>query len=203
MNATIANLILTRMAGLPWMEKTAGLTRAVTFAAKGGGKAQTLPIACTVTDPQRCTVDKAYDILPDEKYRSVLFFEGSTLPEKIKRPGMGHAYKSRLRLIVWLDCSKLGGSCNCGQLAYQNIVSRVENKIRYNSGDVLGIRHTVTGGSTIGTDIFRRYTLDEKRSQYLHVPFDVFAVDIETDFRLVPGCEVELQPEEVACWFIP
>ena len=203
MNATIANLILTRMGSMPWMDKVTGLTRAVTFTKGGTKKDITLPIACTVTDPLSCTEDRAYEILPDEKYRSVLFFEGSALPERVQKPGLGIKYRSRLRLIVWLDCSKLGGACNCGDLAYQDIVTALDKKMRYNSGIILGIRHMVVGGSTRGTDIFSKYTFDEKRSQYLHVPFDYFAIDIETDFRVMPGCENDLLAETTSCWFIP
>ena len=203
MNATIAELILTRLGALPWLEKTTGLTRPVTFGGKNGTKDSTLPVACTVTDPQACTLDKAYAILPDEKFRSVVFFEGATLPERIRKPGIGIQYRSRLRMVVWMNCAKLGGECNCGDLAYQSIVTALDKKMRYDSGVFKGIKHVVTGGATRGTEIFSKYTLDEKRSQYLHFPFDFFAVDIDTDFRLMPGCEADLVPEDAACWFIP
>lgn len=203
MNATIAELILARLGAMPWMEKTTGLTRPVTFSGKNGTKASTLPLACNVTDPQSCTVDTAYAILPDEKYRSVVFFEGSGMPDRIAKPGIGVKYRSRLRMVVWMNCSKLGGACNCGDLAYQNIVTALDKKMRYDSGSLLGIKHMVSGGPTRGTEIFSKYTLDEKRSQYLHFPFDFFALDIDTEFRLMPGCEESLLPETAACWFIP
>lgn len=198
MNATIANLILTRLGSPAWMHKVTGLTRPVEFTK--GKTVLKLPIACTVTDPLSCTVDKAYDIIPDEKYRSVVFFEGDAMPERVQKAGMGIQYRSRLRMVVWLNCERLGGACNCGDLAYQSIVTALDKKMRYNSGLIMGIKHRVMGGPTRGKEIFSTYTFDESRSQYLHVPFDFFALDIETDFRVQPGCEDELTASVPECW---
>lgn len=202
MNATIANLILTRLGAMPWMHKVTGLTRPVTFAKGGTKKDIVLPIACTVTDPLQCTIDRSYEILPDEKYRSIVFFEGTMMPERVTKPGMGIQYRSRLRMIVWLNCDRLGSACNCGDLAYQSIVTALDKKMRYNSGVLMGIRHRVMGGVTRGTDIFSRYTFDEKHSQYLHIPFDFFALDIETEFRVQPGCEDDLVASVPECWAV-
>ena len=189
MNATIANIILSRIIAedLPWIDKTAGLTRAITF--QKTTETRTWPMACTVDDPLACDDSELAALLPDEQYASILFFEGSSFPQRIKDRIQGVKFISRLRIVVWMNCSKLGGACNCGDLAAQNLITAIEGR-KYATGDFTYIKHSVVGGGpTRGTDIFSRYTFDEKRSQYLHFPFDYFALDIETEFRLAPGCE--------------
>lgn len=200
MNATIANLILARIdaASLAWVDKFAGLSRPVKF--KNQGTELTLPVACSVTDELACTVDRVNALVPDEKYRSLMFFEGQSMPERISKRGIGNTYKSRLRLVVWINCDLLGGSCNCGDNAYQSIVSAVESRSRYATSNMTGIRHRVLGGITRGSEVFGKYTFDEIKSQYLNVPFDFFALDIETDFNVMPGCETDLAQDDVSCY---
>lgn len=203
MNASIANLILQRIidADLPWIDKTAGLTRAISFV-KGKDK-RTLPIACDVDDPLACEEGTVADLLPEEKYASVLFFEGESYPFRRTDRILGTTYTSRLRIVVWLNCSKLGGACNCGDAAARDIISVVESK-RYSTPTLKQVKHTVVGGGPArGNDIFGRYTFDAARSQYLHFPFDFFALDVETEFRVMPGCADPLQAGDVTCWTPP
>lgn len=205
MNATIANLLLARIADadLPWLDKTAGLTRAITFQ-KGSGKAPyTWPVACTVDDPLACEESTIAELLPDDRYASIVFIEGDAYPRRVKEPGLGVKYVSRLRVVAWLNCSRLGGACNCGDLAAQNLIAAIDGK-KYQEGYFTSVRHKVVGGGPArGKDIFARYTFDEKRSQYLHYPFDFFALDVETEVRVMPGCESKLNPENADCWTGP
>ena len=108
MNTVIANIILDRIqnAGFEWVDKTAGLVRPITFVK--GKTSRTLPIAANVSDPLNCTDDVIQALLPEEKYKSVLFIEGDQFPELVKSP-IGDSYRSKLRIVVWLNCSKLGG----------------------------------------------------------------------------------------------
>lgn len=203
MNATIANIILDRIVAedLPWIDKTAGLARAITFTKQG--ETRTWPIACTVDDPLACEDSTLAELLPEDKYASVLFFEGDTFPQRIKDRIQGVHFVSRLRIVVWMNCKRLGGSCSCGDLAAQNLITAIEGR-KYATGDFTYIKHTVVGGGPMrGADIFGKYTLNEVRSQYLHYPFDFFALDIETTFRLAPGCEEKLALNDVDCWTPP
>jgi hypothetical protein len=207
MNASLAQLILSRIQahGLPWLDKTAGLTRAISFKSKGvPAKSYTWPIACDVSDPQGCDVSTQSELMPDERLTSLLFFEGETFPQRIADRALGIRYNSRLRIVVWMNCSKLGGSCNCGDHAARDLIAAIESRVRYSEGPFIGVRHKIIGGApSTGPAIFSKYTFDEARSQYLHYPFDFFALDIETDFRILPGCEDQLDPDNVNCWQPP
>lgn len=210
MNSTIANVILARIeaANLPWIDKVSGLTRAISFT-KGTNAGKTWPIACTVNDPLSCEDTTIGELIPNENYNSVLFFEGDAYPSSSPIVGAGRVigkkFTSRLRVVVWLNCSRLGGDCGCGDLASLNLISAIEALPRkYESGPLMDIHHTVIGGGPArGRDIFSRYTFDEARSQYLHFPFDFFALDIETTYRIIPGCEDQVEPENVNCWTGP
>jgi len=199
MNTVIANIILDRIqnAGFEWVDKTAGLVRPITFVK--GKTSRTLPIAANVSDPLNCTDDVIQALLPEEKYKSVLFIEGDQFPELVKSP-IGDSYRSKLRIVVWLNCSKLGGGAGCGDFAAKAITELLQNPRKYDADPLKSIKHKVVGGLTRGKDIFGKYTLSEEKSMFLHFPFDFFSLDVETEYYAPAGCFDGLSAEDVACW---
>ena len=202
MNAHIANLILQRIvdADLPWLDKYAGLTR--TVERKDGTVNVRVPVSCGVEDPLHCGTDTLLELSPDEQYASILFIEGDPMPRRQETRGMGVRYISSLRVVVWMNCTKLGGGCDCGAQASMNLIAAIEkgNRSSYATSLFRGIRHTVVGGETRGAAVFSNYTFDAANSQYLNYPFDAFAIDVETEFAMTPGCEEQLALDNTACW---
>ncbi len=199
MNTVIANIILDRIqnAGFEWVDKTAGLVRPITFVK--GKTSRTLPIAANVSDPLNCTDDVIQALLPEEKYKSVLFIEGDVYPELVKSP-IGDSYRSKLRIVVWLNCSKLGGGSGCGDFAAKSITELLQNPRKYDADPLKSIKHKVVGGLTRGKDIFGKYTLSEEKSMFLHFPFDFFSLDVETEYYAPAGCFDGLTEDQTACW---
>jgi hypothetical protein len=199
MNTVIANIILDRIqnAGFEWVDKTAGLVRPITFVK--GKTSRTLPIAANVSDPLNCTDDVIQALLPEEKYKSVLFIEGDQFPELVKSP-IGDSYRSKLRIVVWLNCSKLGGGAGCGDFAAKAITELLQNPRKYDADPLKSIKHKVVGGLTRGKDIFGKYTLSEEKSMFLHFPFDFFSLDVETEYYAPAGCFDGLTEDQTACW---
>jgi hypothetical protein len=199
MNTVIANIILDRIqnAGFEWVDKTAGLVRPITFVK--GKTSRTLPIAANVSDPLNCTDDVIQALLPEEKYKSVLFIEGDVYPELVKSP-IGDSYRSKLRIVVWLNCSKLGGGAGCGDFAAKAITELLQNPRKYDADPLKSIKHKVVGGLTRGKDIFGKYTLSEEKSMFLHFPFDFFSLDVETEYYAPAGCFDGLTEDQIACW---
>jgi len=203
MNAWIADILLARIeaADLAFVDKTAGLTRAITDGRNG--KPVTFPVGCNVNDPLACEATALRDLLPDPKYRSVLFFEGESTPTRIRNRVLGTTYETKLRLVVWLNCEKLGGSCNCGDAAQGQLIDLLNRRLN-DTTTFRRLRSTVVGGApTRGAEIFSRYTFDEKATQYLHFPFDFFALDLSVSFYLAPGCSEESVANDVSCWQPP
>jgi hypothetical protein len=199
MNTVIANIILDRIqnAGFEWVDKTAGLVRPITFVK--GKTSRTLPIAANVSDPLNCTDDVIQALLPEEKYKSVLFIEGDQFPELVKSP-IGDSYRSKLRIVVWLNCSKLGGGAGCGDFAAKAITELLQNPRKYDADPLKSIKHKVVGGLIRGKDIFGKYTLSEEKSMFLHFPFDFFSLDVETEYYAPAGCFDGLTEDQTACW---
>lgn len=205
MNQSLAALLISRIenAGLLWLDKVAGLTRPITSKHPGTGQPRTWPISCGVLDPLACDEGTIRDLLPDEKYMSILFIEGETFPRREQDRVLGVKYVSDLRIVVWLNCAKVASGCGCGDHAARDLIRAIEGR-KYATGPFREIKHTVTGGGPArGTSIFGKYTFDEAKSQYLHYPFDFFALDVRTEFRLLPGCEENLDPTSTECWTPP
>jgi len=201
MNATIATYLLSKIvAESPaFLDKYAGLVRPITYMPKGGTKPVTLPVGCDVVDPLACDDKSTRDLLPSDKYRSILFFEGDQFVRRVRDRVLGVRYTSRLRLICWINCNKMGGGCNCGDAAAMQLTQIIER----NGADLSPYTHIRTtmvgGGPARGKDIFGKYTLNEPETQYLHYPFDFFALDIETNFRLMRGCAEPTEAQTLAC----
>jgi hypothetical protein len=204
MNTQLASLILARItaANLPWVDKVAGLTRAIST--RKNKAVEVLPIACDVVNTQDCDASTVDHMLPDERYRSVLFIECDQFPRRVEERGIpGMTWVGRFRVVVWMDCTKAGGGFGCGDTAAENLISALEVP-PFTAGLFQFVLITVVGGGPVrGRDIFAKYTLDEARSQYLHYPFDYFALDLEVKFTTKKGCEDELAADNVNCWIPP
>lgn len=200
MNATIATYLLSRIvdAAPDFLDKYAGLVRPITYMPKGGTKPVTLPVGQDVVDPLACDDKTIRDLLPSDKYKSILFFEGDTFIRRVRDRVLGVKYTSRLRLVCWLNCNKLGGA-NCGDTAAMELIDTLERR----GADLSPFTHIRTtmigGGPARGREIFGRYTLSEAETQYLHYPFDYFAMDIETTFRLMRGCAEPTEAQTLVC----
>lgn len=200
MNTQIASLILSRIraANFPWIEKNAGLVRQVSTKVKG--KQEVLPIAADVLGSADCEPSAIDHLLPDTRYRSILFIECSQFPTRKSESIGSPSWTATYRIVVWMDCSKLGGGAGCGDVAYENLVTTLDLPM-FDSGLFRGVVFRVVGGGPArGKDIFGKYTLNEERSQYLHYPFDFFALDLQVDFAVPKGCENELAEDNVNCW---
>lgn len=203
MNSQIAAIILARIraANFPWIEKNAGLVRQVSTKVKG--KVEVLPIAADVLGSADCEPSAIDHLLPDSRYRSILFIECTEFPSRKTENIGAPCWTATYRIVVWMDCSKLGGGAGCGDVAYENLITTLDLPM-FDSGLFRGVVFRVVGGGPArGKDIFGKYTLNEERSQYLHYPFDFFALDLQVDFAVPKGCEDELAEDNVNCWAPP
>lgn len=201
MNAGIAELLRARIAAFAYVDKLAGLVQTVAYQRQGpDNKTVTLrmPIAANVTDPLNCTDEAIRDLVPDERYRLIVYFEdrGMTLVNENGRDW----WHSRLRLVAWVNTSKLGGDPDAPYLVLQAFVNAINTGNAYNSGAYLAVRHKVEGVPESGVGLFSRYTYNEAVRQYLFPPFSAFGIDIGTRFIMDPNCGPAVDPSEVACW---
>lgn len=201
MNAGIAELLRTKVATIAYIDKLAGLVQPVTRQViDGSGKTVniTFPIALSVTDPLNCEAELIRDLVPDEAYRMIVYFEdrsGARIIEHQNRK----VWESTLRLVAWVNTAKMNGNPAAADIALQNIAKAVSVSAPYNSGQYIGVTHSVVGMPPKGAALFSAYTYPDGVRQYLFPPFDSFALDITTRFTLNPDCGPAVDPSTVAC----
>lgn len=196
MNASIAELLKLRLQSFSYVEKLAGMVRPVTHE-RAGGKV-TIPVASNVEDVLQCGDSTLLDMVPDERYRAIVYFEDMGLAQ-VKSRTRGISWTSRLRLVCWLNTAKLGGGSTAGDQVAQQFMHALSSHL-YNSGPFIGVRHRITGMPTKGSSLFSQYAYPDSVRQYLMWPFDAFGIDIETEFRIKPGCEPEVNTTDGSCW---
>lgn len=204
MNATIAALLQDRISGLSYIDKVGGLVRPITRERwDAGNKPQkiTIPVSIDVIDPLACTASTLLDLVPDQRYRAIVYFEDRgwrPVHDRLK----GTFYASALRLVCWMNTAKMNGDSAAGDRVAQDIIASIAGS-PYNDGAYLGIRHKVIGAAVKGPSLFSAYTYPEAVRQYLMPPFDAFGLDIATEFRMNPNCGDTIDPSDVNCWTPP
>jgi len=198
--STIADLIVARLTPLDIVDKIAGVVRAIprSFNTSDKKKAtKVFPVACNVIDPLNCPESQYGDLVPDGRYRSIIYFEDQGTTRNRNRIAGAIGYTSKLRLVAWMNTGKIGPACTTGEAFRLEIEQAIQGPA-YNSG-YLGIRHKVTGVQPKANNIFARYTYNELQVPYLHWPFDYFALDIETTYLVPDGCLEPIIPTPIAC----
>jgi hypothetical protein len=197
MNTDIANIILEEIKDLAWVDKYAGLVR---VAVKGGSDPlkpikKFFPIACNVTVNDCITAGTLNDLIPDSKYKSILYFEDNT----VQLLGMESGYinmRSNLRLVCWLNGKMLGyDGCSLSSVAVLGIVKALNGLLinPFNSGVYTKIRISAVSQEPKSQAIFSKYSYDESVNQYLIPPFDYFALNIITNFSVSVNCLTDFE----------
>jgi hypothetical protein len=189
MNNKIANIIVDYIKDLDWIDKLAGLTQVAKINQNGVEKRY--PISCAMAFDDVC-VEGCYDELaPNSAYQSVVYFEdGGFSFSKQERNRL--YYESSLRLVAWLNYKKLGGGCGSTGNYIIDII-RALPSYPVNIDDLMGVNIQVNSQAIRGTDIFGKYTFNEKQTQYFMLPYDAFALEIKTTFFLIPECVIDTE----------
>ena len=199
MNASLAELLKLRLQSFSYVEKLAGLVRPTTY--ERHGSKITIPIASNVEDVLQCGGSTLQEMVPDERYRAIVYFEDmGSVPVKSRTRGV--SWSSKVRLVCWLNTAKLGGNTLAGDSVVQQFVHAIRSNL-YNSGPFIGVRHKIVGMPMKGPGLFSQYTYPDSARQYLMPPFDAFGLDIETEFRIKAGCEPEVSGTDGSCWTPP
>lgn len=193
MNSKIANIIVGYIHDLTWIDKLAGLTQIAQV--KQNDVIKRFPISCDMAFEDACRSGCYDELMPNSKYRSVVFFEDVSFTF-VRQEGEKLYYESRLRLVAWLNY-KLLGEGGCGS-AGDYIISIIKAlpALPQNVGDMLKLSVTVTSQAQRSSGVFGKYTFDEKTSQYLMIPYDFFGLDLRTSFFIIPEC---IEPAPGGC----
>lgn len=200
MNATLAEILKGRLEDVLWIGRLAGLVRPVTYERNGG--TITIPVAVSVQDRSGCAASDALrEMVPDDQYGAMVYFEDlGTIRSQSRTRGV--AFTSTIRLVCWVNVARLGGDILAADQVMEKLIHAM-NAGPYNLGSFQGIRHRAQAFPTRGAGLFATYNYPASARQYLMPPFDAFAIDITTDYRLKAGCEEDVALEDVNCWSAP
>ena len=203
MNQAIANIIKSKIEDLNFVDKIAGLVTTVymNITDENDNKVQkSFPVACCTT-AEDCKAGAYNDLCPNSDYKTVIYFEDGGV--SFDRAAGNHKYyKSRLRLVCWVNVAKLlldecynESTCTISaSLIAQIIRALPRHPLHYDYLDF--VYHEVTGQQVHSNSIFAAYTYNEKQTQFLMYPFDYFALDIESTFAI---CLKSTEVYEAVC----
>lgn len=202
MTSDIAAILRTYIETLPFKDKVGGLVKAITFMQEGEeglrGIKKVMPVDCGVTH-RECTAGKYTDLMPNNKYKSVMYFEDGGTNIITRDPGT-FSFETKLTLVVWLNLKKLGKTgCSVSALAIGSILKAFPTKY-VNSSPYTRIQISVDSQEPKTSAIFSKYTYDEEKLQYLMYPFDYFALNISVKFTIPESCITDWENDpELLC----
>lgn len=191
MNQAIANIIKTKIEGLDFVDKIAGLTSVTYFDIKDKDNnlvQKAFPIACCVSADD-CKEGSYNELMPDSKYKTVIYFEDMGVTFNRSESHWKY-YTSNLRLVCWINVAKiLGDDCNEGTACTlsSHLITEIIRVLPEFADHYYPFNHVyseVINQEIRSNSIFAAYTYDEKHAQYLMYPYDYFALDIQTQFAI-------------------
>ena len=193
MNNKIANIVVDYIKDLTWIDKLAGMTQVAKVSEKSGDVKveKRFPISCQMSYEDACKGGCYNDLAPNSSKSSIVYFEDGSFSFS-RREGNRLYYDSTIRLVAWLNYQRLRGGCGSTGEYIIDIIKALPG-FPQNIGDMLGVMITVESQVPRGTDIFSKYTYNELQTQYNMIPYDSFAIDIQTSFYIIPECN-ELAP---------
>lgn len=193
MTNDIADIIKSKIEGLPFVDRLAGLVKVLTISEETdlGKKRKSFPVACNVSASECNNISKLKDLTPDSSKRSVMYFEefGGTVMTGTDRNYL--LFRSSVRLVCWLNLKKMGltdcGWSSTAVLSIMKELSSMTQPANYNN-KYIQLQVKQINEAEKSPLIFSKYTYDEASNQYLIYPYDYFAINITVEFKINANC---------------
>lgn len=184
MNKQLAGLLMPYVAGLPFADLVGGLAQTISTGGRSEvkGAAATpvrrFPASTTVAAPYQVT-SVYQDLTPNDKYKSVTFFEGYDCRVVNRERGLINL-KSIIRIACWLNTKKV---------QMTDVEALIKLLAALPEGFINGnglVKVKIADTKVLDAGIFNRYTFDETVRQYLMMPFQAFALELEITYSVNP-----------------
>jgi len=199
--------VSSKITALPFVERYGGVVqtvRRIDLLDDGFVIEKRFPVSCSVTNLACWEQSRYKDLVPDDRYKSVFYFEeieGFQIVGRQELRGQVIQYRGRVRLVGWLNLAKLGveDDCNLSDRIAFEMIGALTGAYEL-SGDIDAVvQLKPIGMQPKSPAIFDRYTYEEENS-YLLYPYDYFAVDFEVILGLMPDCITPFAPSTpVSC----
>ncbi len=189
-----------------FIDRYGGLVRIAkkAFTNDDGVYYKVFPISCDVTNEQCWDDDRYKDLVPDDRFKSISYFEsaGNVTVKKDFFAGR-NTYKiiAPVDFVCWLNLPKLGIN-DCHNSMFELMMIKLFNTEHKPNIDHLIIANfsiDIKGVSSRDEKIFSKYSHGDKYGLLLY-PFDFFKISLEISFHLDPNCIQMFDPlPELEC----
>ena len=189
MNNKIANIVVSYIKELDWIDKLAGMTQIVRVTQTSGDAKveKRYPISCQMAFDEACTEGCYDELAPNSAYRSVVYFEDGSF-SFVRQEGKRLYYDSTIRLIAWLNYKKLAdGGCGATGNYIVDIIKALP-AFPVTVDDLMSVTIRVMSQAVRSEAIFAPYTYNVFQTQYLMLPYDFFSLEIRTSFYIIAEC---------------
>lgn len=201
MQKELSHIFKQQLAALPFVGLLSGMVQTVTrerpTGETGAMDVQKMPVSYD-TNLSGCD-GKEVAMIPQTRFKSVIYFEDFGVSTTGKVHGLTE-YQSALRLICWLNKSKITDTYReITAAAISKIVEIIANKNPRNSGIFTRLTVNVARIHPQDANLFSKYTYNETDRQYLRPPFEFFGIDLSSKFSINSKCVEEISWDQLAC----
>jgi len=183
----IDEILTPRITALDWVDRYGGIVKTVNLeiTGKNGLEVRRYPVACDVTE-RDCSNDAIQqDLVPNDNYKSVVYWEEVTPMANSGFTGTKDFYTKKFkgvaRIVVWLNLAKLGiDNCKDGFLTIPSLEEALTIKGKNLPTPYDGFQFWVQPLKMVKQDIntvFGKYDYNKLKNFYLY-PYDFYAIDV-------------------------
>lgn len=204
MNKYISVILMTKLMGLPYIDKPGGLIQVwqKSVPPTGEDKATTkrIPISAIYAAMTNCdlTDEKLISYVPESKLKGMFYFEdgGASLNSNKRSPSVNF-WRSRLRLVAWFNTKNIQSQQDImfTSNAQQEMISLLPSK-PINVDIFKQFYVEPTNILAMESSIFP-YDYDEKETQFLLPPYAFFAIDLDVYYGIPKGCAIPVIPDTI------
>ena len=181
----IAELLRDEIDDLVFVERTAGLVRAlpITVPAEDGVVTKVMPVA--ISTGLDCEPQDMMYLTPDSDVMSIVFFEdGGTTIER--RDSFFLHCRSTVRMIAWFNLRMINPDYEDATLLMAHLVSAVP---KYLDDDDFIVAIKVEPLNELPKEtVYSAYDLNLEENLYFAFPYDYGAFEFDVMYRIPPNC---------------
>jgi hypothetical protein len=206
MTNAIIQAFTDKIISLNWVERYGGLVRPAvkTYIDENSGLIynKTYPVSCDVTEKDCWEKGRYADLIPNDKYKSITYFEqrGAVTVKASSFGGRDMLeFNAPLSFIAWLNLPKLGISeCSTPVFeasAIKMFMEKITPEMPYKAHEVKVIIDSLNPRNE---GVFTKYSYGDKLGLLLY-PFDFFSINLNIRWFVQPHCLPDYEPGEPIC----
>lgn len=152
------------------------------------GRTITKTIPIYKQDASDCNTDSYLDFVPNDKYKTCIYFEASAERAITEHTHGGQvATECSLTVVAWFNMKKINQCLMTSEAMLRNIIYKIVQKSVVDDTDVVIELNSIDFRNPAA---FSKYSYDEAEKQYLIYPYDFGTATFDVQL-IYPICDVE------------